>query len=164
MFLIKNATLIASELLKESLLLKIKSIGKQAIINGWEKATVVAREAAEKAEISGYLADPVSFREKLLEIVRDRDSPEILSEYKEKLCELSADAILRLNSGSRIPEIQVIKRSGVTLMDSYLDGGFILNVEPDENWPKKITDAKILLLNSPLDTNTIEVCPKRSFL
>lgn len=53
--------------------------------------------------------------------------------------------------------IQIIKKKGRTLKDSYLDEGFILEKEITFGCPKRIENAKILLTNTPMDYDKVKI-------
>ena len=48
-----------------------------------------------------------------------------------------------------------------TLEDSFLDEGFLLNKKVGVRQPKKIENAKILIGNTPMDTDKIKVFGSR---
>lgn len=53
--------------------------------------------------------------------------------------------------------IQLIKKTGGTLEDSFLDEGFLLDKKPGVHQPKRVENAKILIANTPMDTDKIKV-------
>ena len=57
--------------------------------------------------------------------------------------------------------IQIIKKRGATLADSFLDEGFLLDKKPGMHQPQRVTDAKILIANTPMDTDKIKVFGSR---
>ena len=69
--------------------------------------------------------DPVAFREDLLSIARTTLSSKVLSQDKEHFAVLAADAVLRLKGSTNLNNIQIIKKAGGRLIDSYLDEGKI---------------------------------------
>jgi len=73
---------------------------------------------------------------------------------------LAVDAVLRLNGGS-LEAIQVIKKLGGSLEDSYLDEGFLLEKRPGMGQPQRVENAKILLANTPMDTDKVKVFGSR---
>merc|ERR1712173_401748 len=54
-----------------------------------------------------------------------------------------------------------IKKLGGNLSDSYLDEGFLLDKRVGVNQPKRIENAKILIANTPMDTDKIKVFGSR---
>jgi len=73
---------------------------------------------------------------------------------------LAVEAVLRLNGGS-LDAIQVIKKLGGSMEDSYLDEGFLLEKKPGIYQPQRIENAKILLANTPMDTDKVKVFGSR---
>jgi T-complex protein 1 subunit beta len=57
--------------------------------------------------------------------------------------------------------IQIIKKLGSSLHDSYLDEGFLLDKKVGINQPKRIENAKILISNTPMDTDKIKIFGSR---
>jgi T-complex protein 1 subunit beta len=43
------------------------------------------------------------------------------------------------------------------VQDSFLDEGFILDKKIGVGQPKRITDAKVLIANTPMDTDKIKI-------
>ena len=63
----------------------------------------------------------MAFRKDLINIARTTLSSKILTAYKEKFSELAVDAVLRLKKSGNLEAIQIIKKLGGKLSDSYLD-------------------------------------------
>lgn len=147
----------AAELLREAeKLIENQKIHPQTIISGWRNATNVATEALINASANNSM-DPECFREDLLNIARTTLSSKILSQHKEHFSKLAVDAVLRLKGSGNLSAIQVIKKRGATLADSFLDEGFLLDKKPGVHQPQKISDAHILIANTPMDTDKIKV-------
>lgn len=70
---------------------------------------------------------------------------------------LAVDAVLRLKGSGDLRAIHIIKKTGGTLDDSFLDDGFLLDKKPGVHQPKRIEKATILLANTPMDTDKIKV-------
>lgn len=64
---------------------------------------------------------------------------------------------MRLKGSGNLSAIQVIKKRGGTLADSFLDDGFLLDKKPGVHQPQRVTDARILIANTPMDTDKIKV-------
>ena len=64
-------------------------------------------------------------------------------------------------SSGNLDAIQIIKKLGGCLEDSYLDEGFLLDKKIGVNQPKRIENAKILIANTPMDTDKIKVFGSR---
>lgn len=72
----------------------------------------------------------------------------MLAQDKEYFANLAVDAVLRLQGSTDLEHIQIIKRVGGKLTDSYLDEGFILDKTISVNCPKRLEKAKILIANT----------------
>merc|ERR1712158_267274 len=135
-------------------------IHPQNIVAGWRMATKVARDALE-AQAKDHGNDAEKFREDLLNIARTTLSSKILTTHKDFFSNMAVDAVLRLKSSGNLEAIQITKVRGGTLEDSFLDEGFLLNKKPGVRQPKRIENAKILIGNTPMDTDKIKVFGSR---
>lgn len=153
-----SVAVLAGELLREAERLVSKKIHPATIIRGWRKAIVVARNALEQASKDNS-ADIETFRQDLINISSTTLSSKILSSSKQHFSELAVNAILRLskNGSTDLANIQIIKKVGGKLEDSYLDDGFILDKKIGVGQPKKITNAKIMIANTSMDTDKIKI-------
>merc|ERR1712227_776897 len=124
------------------------------------KASAVAKEALEKSA-SDNSKDENVFREDLMNIARTTLSSKILSQHKDFFSKLAVDAVLRLKGSGNLDAIQIIKIQGGTLDDSFLDEGFLLNKKVGMHQPQRIENAKILIANTPMDTDKIKVFGSR---
>ena len=146
----------AAELLKEAEKLIDQKIHPQIIIAGWRKAVDVARDVLQESSKDNS-ANLEAFQEDLLNIARTTLSSKILSQHKEHFSKLAVDAVLRLKGSADLAAIQIIKKKGGTLEDSFLEEGFLLDKKPGVHQPKRIENAKILIANTPMDTDKIKV-------
>ena len=64
---------------------------------------------------------------------------------------------MRLKKSGNLEMIQLIQKPGGSLKDSFLDEGFILDKKFNVGHPKKIENAKILIANTPMDTDKIKI-------
>jgi len=67
------------------------------------------------------------------------------------------DAVMRLKGSTDLNNIQIVKKVGGSLRDSYLEDGFILDKKIGVGQPKRIKNAKILVANTPMDTDKIKI-------
>ncbi|XP_046449091.1 T-complex protein 1 subunit beta-like [Daphnia pulex] len=155
-----SVTVLASELLREADKLVEMKFHPQTIIAGWRKASQAAKEALTNAAIDNG-KDEAKFREDLMNIARTTLSSKILSQHKEFFAKISVDAVLRLKGSGNLQAIQIIKKQGGTLTDSFLDTGFLLDKKPGVNQPKRVENARILIANTPMDTDKIKVFGSR---
>ena len=95
-----------------------------------------------------YSKNPDIFRQDLINIAKTTLSSKVLSQDKEYFAELAVDAVLRLKGSTNLDNIQIIKKAGGKLLDSYLDEGFILDKKIGVNQPKRIENANILVANT----------------
>eukprot|EP01136_Pigoraptor_vietnamica_P020809 Opistho-1_new@70213 len=155
-----SVCVLAAELLREAEKLIQRKLHPQIIIAGWRKALEVARNTlTESANDHGK--DAALFRKDLLNIARTTLSSKILTHNKDHFSNLAVDAVLRLKGNQSLDAIQIIKKIGGSLKDSYLDEGFILDKKIGVNQPKRIENARILIANTPMDTDKIKVFGSR---
>ncbi len=74
---------------------------------------------------------------------------------------LAVDAVMRLQGSNNLEHIQMIKKQGGSLRDSYLEEGFILEKSIGVGQPKRIENAKILVANTAMDTDKIKIYGSR---
>lgn len=155
-----SVTVFACELLREAEQLISQKIHPQTVIAGWRKAQQAARDALE-AHTRDNGNDDVKFREDLMNIARTTLSSKIVTQYKEKFSKLAVDVIMRLKGSGNLEAIQIIKKLGGGLVDSYLDEGFLLDKKIGVNQPKRVENARILLANTSMDADKIKVFGSR---
>lgn len=154
-----SVTVFASELLREAEKLVEQKIHPQTIVTGYRCASKVALESIEKAATLSPTDD--QFKEDLLNLARTSLSSKILNLHREKFSNLAVDAVLRLKGSGNLSAIQIIKKTGGSLNDSFLDEGFLLDKKIGQFQPKKVENAKILIANTPMDTDKIKVFGSR---
>ena len=96
-----------------------------------------------------------------MKIAKTSLGSKILSQHSEHFSNLAVDAVLRLGEQASLDSIQIIKKLGGSMEDSYLEEGFLLEKKPGMYQPQKIEDAKILIANTPMDTDKIKVFGSR---
>ncbi|KAJ3410300.1 T-complex protein 1 subunit beta [Chytridiales sp. JEL 0842] len=151
-----SVCVLAAELLREAERLINQKIHPQTVVEGYRIASAAAYKALEAAAVDNS-KDSEKFREDLINIAKTTLSSKVLSQDKELFSKLAVDAVLRLKGSTALEHIQIIKKSGGKLTDSYLDEGFILDKKIGVNQPKRIENAKILIANTPMDTDKIKV-------
>jgi len=151
-----SVVVLASELLRETENLLAQKIHPQTIIAGWRKATTEALRV-----LSNIAKDNSSnheqFKSDLMNIARTTLSSKILQGKKEYFSKLCVDAVLKLHGKTDLQGIQIIKRLGNNMIDSYLEEGFLLEKRIGINMPKRVENARILIANTPMDTDKIKV-------
>jgi len=151
-----SVAVLAGELLREAEKLIEKKIHPQIIIRGWRKAVVAAREALQASSVDNS-ANTVLFREDLINIARTTLSSKILASSKDYFAKLAVDSVLRLKGSTELASIQIIKKVGGQLRDSYLEEGFILDKKIGVGQPHRIEKANILVANTAMDTDKIKI-------
>jgi len=136
-----------------------QKIHPQIIIEGFRAAQKCAAEKLETLSFDNG-ASKEKFREDLLNIARTTLSSKLVKHEKELFSQLTVDAVLRLNThetGHDLTHIQIIKKQGGALNQSYLEDGFLLEKKISVGMPKTATNCKILVANTPMDTDKIKI-------
>ncbi|KAL9606365.1 MAG: hypothetical protein Q9179_000442 [Wetmoreana sp. 5 TL-2023] len=151
-----SVAVLAAELLREAEKLVERKLHPQTIIEGYRIASNVALEALAKTA-QDHSEDKEAFRKDLLAIARTTLSSKVLSQDRDHFASLACDAVLRLRGSTDLSHIQIIKKAGGKLNDSYLDEGFILDKRIGVNQPKRLENAKILVANTAMDTDKVKI-------
>lgn len=72
---------------------------------------------------SPFRGDDAKFRLDLLNIAQTTLSSKILSQHKDLFANMAVDAVMRLRESGNLEHIQIIKKIGGQLSDSFLDEG-----------------------------------------
>jgi len=155
-----SVTVLASELLRETENLLGQKIHPQTIVSGWRKATAEALRVLEQIA-EDHSKNPEQFKEDLMNIARTTLSSKILQGKKDHFSKLCVEAVLKLKGKTDLQAIQIIKRLGNNLSDSYLEQGFLLDKRIGINMPKRVENARILICNTPMDTDKVKVFGSR---
>lgn len=115
-----SVTVLAAELLKEAERLIGARIHPQIIIAGYRRALKIAQDALRA---SAKASEPENMRDDLLKIARTTLGSKILAQHKEHFAQLAVDAVLRLKGSGSLESIQIIKKLGGAMDESYLDEG-----------------------------------------
>ncbi|KAK4499891.1 hypothetical protein PRZ48_008077 [Zasmidium cellare] len=151
-----SVAVLAAELLREAEQLVNQKIHPQTIIEGFRIASAAALDALE-ATATDHSANPDAFRKDLIAIARTTLSSKVLSQDRDQFSTLATDAVLRMKGSTDLTHIQIIKKAGGKLSDSYLDPGFILDKKFGVNQPKRVENAKILVANTSMDTDKVKI-------
>ena len=92
-----------------------------------------------------------------MNIARTTLSSKVVVHDKDYFANLCVDAVLRLKGSTNLDMIKIIKKQGGTMHDSYLAPGYILSKTFGVGQPKRIVNAKILVANTPMDTDKIKI-------
>ena len=155
-----TAVVLASELLKKAEELLDQNIHPIILVSGYRKASQKAIEVINKIAIPLDVND----RKTLLKVALTSMSSKSVGSAKEHLAEISIDAVKQIaeQRGDKtiadIDNIQLIKKTGKSLLETQLIRGIIIDKEVvNPGMPKKKENAKILLLDSALEIEKTEM-------
>ncbi|VAI35406.1 unnamed protein product [Triticum turgidum subsp. durum] len=151
-----SVVVLAGELLREAEKLVNMKIHPMTIIAGYRMAAECARNALLQKTMDNK-DNTDKFRSDLMNIAMTTLSSKILSQDKEYFAELAVDAVLRLKGSTNLESIQILKKPGGSLKDSFLDEGFILDKKIGLGQPKRIENANILVANTAMDTDKVKI-------
>lgn len=155
-----SVAVFCGELLREAEALVNQRIHPQTIAAGWRIASKIARDALEKSAVDNS-SDEQKFKEDLIRIAKTTLSSKLLTHDKDYFASLSVDAVMRLKGSNNLDHIQVLKKAGGQLRDSYLENGFLLDKQIGVGQPHRVENAKILIANTSMDTDKIKIYGSR---
>jgi thermosome len=155
-----SAVVIASELLRKAEELLDQNIHPTILVSGYRKASQKAIEVIGKTSIPLDIND----RKTLLKVALTSMSSKAVGSAREHLAEISIDAVKQITEvrGDKtiadIDNIQLIKKTGKSLLETQLIQGIIVDKEiVNPGMPKSKENAKILLLDSALEIEKTEI-------
>lgn len=151
-----TVAVLSGELLREAEKLVMAKIHPQIILRGWRKALLVARDALTAASVDNA-QDKDKFYNDLLNIAHTTLSSKILHTDDDYFAKMAVDAVLRLQGCDDLSMIQIVKKIGGNLKDSYLDEGFILDKKFGTACPKRIENAKVMIANTSMDHDKVKI-------
>ncbi|MFW9921988.1 MAG: thermosome subunit beta, partial [Candidatus Thorarchaeota archaeon] len=154
-----TVVIIAGELLKQAEDLLAQDVHASVIVDGYRKATVKALDELEKLAIKV----DINNRKMLIDTVKTSMGSKVISGHSDHLAEIVIDAALMVTteeSGKKvcdIDNIKVEKKQGESMKETSLIKGIILDKSVvSSNMPKKIENAKILLLDAAVEITKTE--------
>ena len=155
-----TAVVLAGELLKRAEELLDQNIHPTIMVSGYRKAAQNAMETINKISIPVDIED----RETMRKVAVTSMASKAVGSAKEHLAEIAIDAVKQITEkrGDRrladIDNIQIIKKTGKSLLESQLIQGLIIDKEAvHPGMPKKLENAKIALLDCPLEIEKTEI-------
>jgi len=155
-----TAVVLASELLKKAEELLDQNIHPIILVSGY-------RKAAQKAiEVVGKVSCPVEIKDRktLLKVALTTMSSKAVGTAREHLAEIAIDAVTQIaeDRGDKkladIDNIQIIKKTGKSLLETQLVQGIIVDKEiVNPGMPRKKENAKIALVDCPLEIEKTEI-------
>lgn len=91
------------------------------------------------------------FKNDLLNIAKTTLSSKLLTQDKQHFADLAVEAVLRLKGSTNLSYIQVIKKLGGSIKDSFLCDGLILEKTISTGCKRSLKNCKILASNTPMD-------------
>lgn len=151
-----SVCVLAAELLRQSERLIGQRIHPQTIIEGFRLATAAARSALEASAKDNRSSTEV-FHQDLFNIAKTTLSSKVLAQHRDHFSRMAVDAVLQLGEHPELDRIHVVKKIGGRLVESFLADGLILDKRIGVNQVKRLENAKILLANTPMDTDKVKV-------
>jgi thermosome len=154
-----SVVVLTGALLKKAEELLDKDIHPSVICSGFRKAEARAQEVLQR------IAKPVDLNDRatLMNIASTAMRSKSVEYLREYLASIAVDAVLKIvedRDGKKyadIDNIQVIKKPGKSVAETQLINGLIIDKEVvHPGMPKRIENAKIALLNCPLEIEKTE--------
>ena len=160
-----TSVIVAAELLGKAEELIDKSVHPTIIIDGYRKAADKALETLENIAIKVKPED----REFLKKVAMTSMASKLVSENRQQLADIATDAVLqvaqKIGNEYRVDldDIMVEKKLGESMTETELIKGIMLDKEVvHSGMPKRMENAKIALLDSPLEVEKTEFDAKIS--
>ncbi|MEM2917359.1 MAG: thermosome subunit beta [Candidatus Bathyarchaeia archaeon] len=154
-----TAVIVAGELLSKAEDLIEKNVHPTIIIDGYRKAAEKALEVLEKIAIPVEATD----KEFLKKVAMTSMASKLVAEHREYLADLTVKAILAVAEKTEqgykadIDDVKVEKKPGESITDTKLINGIVIDKEVvHPGMPKRIENAKIALLDTPLEIEKTE--------
>jgi archaeal chaperonin len=155
-----TAVVLAGELLKKAEELLEQNIHPTIIVAGYRKATQKAIESINKIAVTVDTTDRKTMKEVALTSIASK----AVGIAKDTLAEIAIDAVMQIveKRGDKtiadIDNVQLIKKTGKSLLESQLIKGLIIDKEVvHPGMPKKMENAKIALLDAALEIEKTEI-------
>lgn len=154
-----TAVVLAGELLSKAQALFDKDVHPTVIVDGYQIASGKALEFLQKIAIKVTANDKAMLKK----IAKVSIASKLLADYKDYVADLAVRAVLQVaeKSGTKyvadIDDIKVEKKPGGALTDTALIQGVVLDKEVvHPGMPRRVEQAKIALLNCPLEVEKTE--------
>jgi len=154
-----TAVLLAGELLRKAGELLEDNIHPSIIISGYQKAAEKALETLDEVSADVDLED----REILMKLSNTSMRSKAVASTRDLLSGIVIDAVRQVVERrddtviADVDNVQIVKKEGQSLEETELVKGIIVDKEVvHAGMPKKITDARIALLDTPLEVKKTE--------
>ncbi len=154
-----SAVVLAGALLENAEELIKDNVHPTIIVDGYRKAATKALQALDKISLKVSPDD----RKWLVKIARTSMASKLISKESDQLADIATDAVLSVAEkvGDRyrvdIDDVKVEKKPGSSLRQTQLIKGIVLDKEVvHAGMPKRVENAKIALINCPLEIEKTE--------
>lgn len=151
-----TVAVLAGQLLREGERLVQMKIHPTHIISGWRQARDCARKKLREIARDNS-SDIDKFKEDLLNIAKTTLSSKLLTQDKQHFAQLAVDAVLRLKGSTNLSYIQVIKKLGGSIKESFLCEGLILEKNISVGCKRSLKDCRVLVCNTPMDYDKVKI-------
>ncbi|MFW9830588.1 MAG: thermosome subunit beta [Candidatus Thorarchaeota archaeon] len=155
-----TAVILCGEFLKQAQGLISSGVHPTVIISGYRKAVDKSREVLENMSVDCSMED----RNKLLLVCKTSMASKLIAEAKDFLAPIAVDAVLQIAEETSdgivadIDHIKVEKKEGGSVRDTMLVRGVIIDKEiVHSEMPRRVTKAKIALLNASMEVEKTEM-------
>jgi thermosome len=155
-----TAVVLAGELLKKAEELLEQNIHPTIVVSGYRKAALKAVETINSLAVQVELTD----RATLKKVAVTSMASKAIGGAKDHLADIAIDAVRQIveTRGNRtiadIDNIQTIKKTGKSLMESQLVNGLVIDKEVvHPGMPKLVQKAKIALIDCALEIEKTEI-------
>jgi len=154
-----TAVVLAGELLTKAEELIDKDVHPTVIVDGYRKASERSLEIIKQLALKVQPTD----KQMLKHVAEVSQSGKSLREYSDHIANLSIDAVLQISEKTEtgfkaeVDDIKIEKKTGQSTNDTTLIRGIVLDKEVvHSGMPKRVENAKIALLNCPLEVEKTE--------
>jgi thermosome len=155
-----TAVLLAGELLKNAQALLDKNVHATTIVGGYRKAAAKALEILDAVAVTVNLTDRATIKKIALTSMQGK----VIDLASDHFANIAIDAVKQITdtidgkSRADKDDIQVVKKTGKSLLDTKLIQGIILDKEiVQADMPKRIENASIALLDVALEIEKTEM-------
>lgn len=154
-----SAVVLTGELLSKAQALMDKDVHPTMIVDGYQAAAEQALQLLHRIAMKVKPTDKAM----LVKVAKVAVASKLLAEHKDYIADLAVKAVLQVaeKSGTEykadVDDIKVEKKPGGALTDTVLTQGVVLDKEVvHPGMPKRVENAKIALLNCPLEVEKTE--------
>ncbi len=150
-----TSVILAGELLRRAEKLLDQKIHPTLIVSGYKKATEKAIEYLRETSIPVKLED----EEFLIRVARTSLNSKTVGNARDHFARIAVEAVKRVfeNGKADLDDISIIKKQGKSLEETELVKGVVIDKEVlHPRMPKEVRDARIALINFPLEVKKTE--------